>query len=265
MLGYFRSTLMCGAAASAVLCWSAVDSSATVSVEEGTITGVFTAPVYSGFVANDPGYGSATYLDNSTTAPATTSISSDGSTLTWGNSSVQFTGATVPLADTTTPVKLGTITYTDGESDLDSLIFGATLSFSLDSMLLGFDKVINTTTKNLSNGDDLTSAQANRDADYLNICGNSSNICYYDIKSYDNTEGVDGARFSTPFVAALYGIYSIDPGLTVTGVSPGGGDGGIGMGLAGGVPEPSTWALMLLGFVGLGFAGHKRARKLSKA
>jgi phospholipase/lecithinase/hemolysin len=28
----------------------------------------------------------------------------------------------------------------------------------------------------------------------------------------------------------------------------------------GGVPEPSTWAMMLLGFVGLGFAGYHRAR-----
>jgi hypothetical protein len=26
------------------------------------------------------------------------------------------------------------------------------------------------------------------------------------------------------------------------------------------VPEPSTWAMMLLGFVGLGFAGYRRAR-----
>ena len=28
-----------------------------------------------------------------------------------------------------------------------------------------------------------------------------------------------------------------------------------------GVPEPSTWALMLLGFAGLGFAAHRRAKK----
>jgi hypothetical protein len=27
------------------------------------------------------------------------------------------------------------------------------------------------------------------------------------------------------------------------------------------VPEPSTWALMLLGFAGLGFAGYRQARK----
>jgi hypothetical protein len=26
------------------------------------------------------------------------------------------------------------------------------------------------------------------------------------------------------------------------------------------VPEPATWAMMLLGFVGLGYAGYRRAR-----
>jgi hypothetical protein len=40
------------------------------------------------------------------------------------------------------------------------------------------------------------------------------------------------------------------------------GSGGFGFDLAvgGAVPEPSTWAMMLLGFAGLGFAGHRRAR-----
>jgi hypothetical protein len=27
------------------------------------------------------------------------------------------------------------------------------------------------------------------------------------------------------------------------------------------VPEPSTWAMMILGFAGLGFAGYRRTRK----
>ena len=31
------------------------------------------------------------------------------------------------------------------------------------------------------------------------------------------------------------------------------------------VPEPSTWAMMLLGFAGLGFAGYRRARKARPA
>jgi hypothetical protein len=30
---------------------------------------------------------------------------------------------------------------------------------------------------------------------------------------------------------------------------------------AGAIPEPSTWAMMLLGFVGLGFAGYKSSAK----
>jgi hypothetical protein len=33
--------------------------------------------------------------------------------------------------------------------------------------------------------------------------------------------------------------------------------------LTAGVPEPSTWALMLLGFAGLGYAGYRRTRKES--
>jgi hypothetical protein len=31
------------------------------------------------------------------------------------------------------------------------------------------------------------------------------------------------------------------------------------------VPEPSTWAMMLLGFAGLGFAGYRSARKTAVA
>jgi len=33
----------------------------------------------------------------------------------------------------------------------------------------------------------------------------------------------------------------------------------------GGVPEPSTWAMMLLGFAGLGFLAHRRSRKTAGA
>jgi hypothetical protein len=34
---------------------------------------------------------------------------------------------------------------------------------------------------------------------------------------------------------------------------------------AGTVPEPSTWAMLLIGFAGLGFAGYRGARKTSLA
>jgi hypothetical protein len=32
-----------------------------------------------------------------------------------------------------------------------------------------------------------------------------------------------------------------------------------------GVPEPSTWAMMILGFTGIGFTGYRRSRKSTPA
>ena len=32
-------------------------------------------------------------------------------------------------------------------------------------------------------------------------------------------------------------------------------------GVVAGTPEPSTWAMMILGFASLGFAGYRKARK----
>jgi hypothetical protein len=40
---------------------------------------------------------------------------------------------------------------------------------------------------------------------------------------------------------------------------------GVGNSAISGVPEPSTWAMMLLGFAGLGFAFPRSQRKLSFA
>jgi hypothetical protein len=35
----------------------------------------------------------------------------------------------------------------------------------------------------------------------------------------------------------------------------------LGVALSNSVPEPSTWAMMLVGFAGLGYAGYRRARE----
>jgi hypothetical protein len=45
------------------------------------------------------------------------------------------------------------------------------------------------------------------------------------------------------------------------------GSGGFGFDFAvgGAVPEPSTWAMMLIGFAGLGYAGYRRARESHEA
>ncbi len=39
----------------------------------------------------------------------------------------------------------------------------------------------------------------------------------------------------------------------------------VNIGIGSAIPEPSTWAMMLLGFAGVGFAGYRRARELRAA
>ena len=45
----------------------------------------------------------------------------------------------------------------------------------------------------------------------------------------------------------------------------GGGEGPLGIPLTAAIPEPSTWAMMVLGFLALGFAFRKSGRKVSFA
>jgi hypothetical protein len=67
---------------------------------------------------------------------------------------------------------------------------------------------------------------------------------------YDYTPG--SQSFSL-FVDPQFVIAASDPGAYSLVFSP-----GIGNGTA--VPEPSTWAILLIGFVGVGFAGYRRMR-----
>jgi PEP-CTERM motif len=52
-----------------------------------------------------------------------------------------------------------------------------------------------------------------------------------------------GSSFATSAGTLVIGSLSGDATFTAT------------------IPEPSTWAMMLLGFAGLGFAGYRRSRK----
>ena len=252
----------------------------------GTIIGVFSNPIYSGFVTHDPNISSSTYFDNSATAPFSLSIvnSTDptlegtpplpgatplqatGSKLQWGSdasvdpseqfSELIFFGAQVP-ANIHEPFEAGVITFLNGTSDLTSLIFGASLSL-YDNVVspetyLGTDTVIITTTSNIG-------AALAQDADYINICGNGSNICGSSIEAYEDSQGGTGVT------AVLMGQIVGDPRLQFTDVtvSPDqlASGGLVGTEAAAGViPEPSTWAMIMLGFAGLGLMGYRSKRE----
>jgi hypothetical protein len=241
------------------LIWSS-PASATSATE---IIGTFSDPIYAGTVANGGGY-----YDNSVSAPSSTSATTN--LLQWGTntsvplfgtnySSLTFTGAPVPFADQNSPIALGTITFLNGTSALNSLIFGATLTFSLNGQTLGSDQVNITTTQNSNSGLGLSPSQLRTDADYINICGSGSNICGTGISAFENTEGA--TSYSNALTVTLFGTYQVDPGIQLTGVTYASGDGIVDQRVAGGVPEPSTWAMMLLGFAGLGFMAYRRKSK----
>ena len=163
------------------------------------------------------------------------------------------------------PFEAGVITFLNGTSNLNSLIFGASLSLYDNSVspqnYLGTDQIIITTTSNL--GVDLA-----QDADYINICGNGSNICGSSIEAYEDSQG--GTGVTVDLMAQIVG----DPQLQFTDAtlapvqtnlldpnSPPGFTGLVGNEAAGGViPEPSTWSMIILGFAGIGFIGYRTKR-----
>jgi hypothetical protein len=109
------------------------------------ITAEWSNPVVAGNEA-DGATGALTFLNNSSTAVfSISSMASLNDTITWGVfngttnpctiaptpcfSTITFTGTSPVPANPATPFQIGTISYTNGTSDLNSIIFGATLTF----------------------------------------------------------------------------------------------------------------------------------------
>jgi PEP-CTERM motif-containing protein len=258
------------AVATLILCCGNIQASNV----QGTILGIFSNPILAGSIANSPSLGQLTYMDNTGTAiygivNATDPAVSNASVLVWGASSgnsgpgtfsdLIFFGNAIP-ADLTLPFELGTITFANGTSDLNSLIFGATLSFYANSAspetFLGSDQVIITTTSNIAGAQPV-------DNDYINICGDSSNICTSSIEAVESTEGGSGITVN------LSGRIVGDPVLFLDSVSLASGqtaaeNGVIGNSPAVGedTPEPGTW-MMLTGALALGFGMIRRRALVS--
>ena len=67
----------------------------------------------------------------------------------------------------------------------------------------------------------------------------------------------------TSLTAYIDPYFSIDPSTPNAGQYSIVTSSGIGNSLPGAVPEPSTWALMLLGFAATGFVAYRKGKRLS--
>jgi hypothetical protein len=171
-----------------------------------------------------------------------------------GFSELDFFGAAIPT-NTTQPFNIGTLTFYNGTSDTNTLIYGATISFYAGSPLLGHflgtDQITITTTANQG-------LSIQQDSDWLNICGPLSNVCGSSINAIEDSGG--GTGVTVDLMGSLIG----DPMLMLDSVSLAPGQSPDTNGFVGNnlplaaVPEPAALALFGAGLLGLGFVTKRR-------
>jgi hypothetical protein len=228
------------------------------------IIGTFASAQLRGNIVNDPAVGQLAFRDNTNSAvfainnPTNPDFSLDalgfqqnGSSIQWGTNTpdafslLTFLGKKISApANLTQDFVAGKFKLENGTSTLDSIIFGATLKFaahdltnpSVPDVDLGdpFSVVINTT-RNFGVDPAL-------DQDYINVCGNYSNLCGGQPVSLEAPEGA--MRF-----ANLHATIVGDPQIILQALTSDQ-DGAIGSRppLALLVPEPASWTVLIIGF-----------------
>ena len=224
----------------AALLSSAVVSTANASgTFSGTVTATFSNPVLSGNVIDING--SNLPLDNSGTAFFTGMGTND---ITWGttpgSSHLFFLSDSFSNVSAGDTIHLGTIIYTNGTSDLTTLIFGTTMTLSTGGVTDPLVSAMNIVTTNN------TGLSPARDSDFIGFSDFPETFNVYEgatssIELFGHIVGDPQLKFDSIVVSAV----ATDAGFIGHGV--------------GGIPEPAAWMFMILGFFGLG--GALRVRR----
>ena len=225
-------------------------ASASAGTVSGQVSGIWLNPVLSGNVINLDGTPGPT--DNTSTAVYSTSPSND---LKWGTnttsgppspySEIVFQGSNLSNVASGQEVLLGTLSFLNGTSALNSLLFGATLRISIPGNLsvTPLDAVMQIATT--VNGGVCVPC----DADFIQF----TNV---NIGSTINVN--EGA--STDF--NVYGKFIGDPIIVLTRytVTPGSTGGFVGNCQPSLAPEPASMALFATGLAAIASAGRRRKR-----
>lgn len=213
------------------------------AIYSGFVSGVFTGPVLKGN-AIDPLAKSLIFIDNTGTAIDTGIGTND---ITWGtapqtvpppSSELRFTGAAFAGVAPGVPFTLGDLSFTNGSSLSNSVIFGVTFTMSIalggGGTVTPFGTALGLTST--VNDACLPSIQCPADADFISFptLGSPPPL------SFNVLEGATGT-------ATLIGIIIGDPSLNLTNITADSSNGFIGHGANDFVPEPSSIVLFATG------------------
>lgn len=217
-------------------------------VGPGTFVGTFSTPVLSGNIINQDH--SLSFFNNTTTAFDTGFGSNH---IVWGTNTqvdpapfsfLTFAGTPFSLEPANTPFIVGQIAYGNGTSLLQSLIFGATLTLALPGSPDVPPVAINLTINTTANGN----VSEVLDADNLQFLGQFPE----DLLAFEGRT----------ITANLIGEFVGDPTLHLLGLTLPAGEelnGLVGIGPSS-IPEPSSIALLVAGFLGFCFTRRVQRR-----
>jgi hypothetical protein len=258
MRRFSASALFAGAMISSVV-------ASTAQADElfsGTVTGTWINPVLSG-TGFDGATGAPQTFDNTGTAacnisgcPSNVANSYGSNTVAFGTnpdaSTVTFTGHSFQDVPLNKDFNAFQLTFFNGTSDASTVIGGATLQLRFNmtlgtienfDMMFQFVQTANTGTTDLENADFVFASVV----DPNNPTVISPQAVYVSEGKTTSWE--------------VFGVILNDPQFRPTGFELSDlNNGVIGLPL-GAVPEPSTWAMMILGFAGVGFMSYRRSRK----